>query len=126
MVHFFASHKTFVVIVLGVVLALGALWWSVSESGSPEPLVTGQGPNAAPGSQEIVTTLLQLRTVSLSGTIFSDPSFASLRDFGTQIMSEPIGRPNPFAPLFSRTATPAASVSTTTPTSTLPRIPRAR
>ena len=62
---------------------------------------------------DVVTILLQLRAVSLSGTIFSDAAFTSLKDFGSQIVPEPVGRANPFAPLTavastSRSAPPPA------------------
>jgi hypothetical protein len=119
--HFFAAHKTVVFIIVGVVLALLAAWWSLSGSAPSDGVLTAQGAETvAPGSQDIVSTLLQLRTVSLSGTIFSDPSFSTLRDFGTQIVPEPVGRPNPFAPFSSRSVNPATNSST----STQPSAPR--
>jgi hypothetical protein len=62
---------------------------------------------ATPADADIVNTLLELRAVSLSGTIFSDPAFLRLKDFGSQIIPEPVGRPNPFAPL---TGSAAASL----------------
>ena len=43
--------------------------------------------------------LLDLRAIRLDGQIFSDPAFQSLRDSSVDIVLEPIGRVNPFAPL---------------------------
>lgn len=54
---------------------------------------------ASPEERAILDTLLQLRAIQLSGTIFTNPAFAALRDFRTDIVAEPIGRRNPFAPL---------------------------
>lgn len=93
------KHKFIAVIVLLVVIA-GA-WYGLSGSSSPSPDLVSTTPSSGSADQTLVETLLTLRTVSLSGTIFSDPAFESLKDFGTQIVSEPVGRPNPFAPLSS-------------------------
>lgn len=94
------AHNKFVVAVLAVLIA-GSAWFMLSGgSGEQSALITEDF--AAPSSQadrDLVATLLQLRSVSLDGTIFSDPVFQSLRDFGSQIIPEPVGRQNPFAPL---------------------------
>lgn len=52
----------------------------------------------SPVSQELLVTLSNLRSIDLSGAIFSDPVFVSLTDFGVTIPLEPVGRRNPFAP----------------------------
>lgn len=49
--------------------------------------------------QDLLVTLLQLRSIELDGRIFSDPVFRSLRDFSQSIAPQPVGRNNPFAPL---------------------------
>jgi len=105
------TYKTYLFIGLGVVLALVAAWWSLSGETQPNSaLVASQsGSGVVPGERGIVDTLLQLRSVSLSGTIFSDPAFARLQDFGTQIIPEPVGRPNPFAPLTARSTSTAGT-----------------
>lgn len=86
-----------VLLVLGGVLLAGFVWYSfLRDSGAPVLLQTQP---ASAVDSDVVTILLQLRAVSLSGTIFTDPAFMSLLDFGSEIMPEPVGRPNPFAPL---------------------------
>jgi hypothetical protein len=96
------ARNKLLLILLGLVI-LGVAWYFFSgSSDTPDLLETTAGPaglSANPQEADLVQTLLALRAVSLSGTIFSDPAFMSLRDFGTQIIPEPIGRPNPFAPL---------------------------
>lgn len=98
----FSANKTYIFIALGVIAALVA-WWTLSGDTRSNSLLVGQ--DAAQqaalvegGAENIVDTLLQLRAVTLSGTIFSDPTFGRLQDFGTQIVPEPVGRPNPFIP----------------------------
>lgn len=88
------------------VLIVG-VWYGLSSSGEAPPLLTTDGvssasqgsPTAESQDRELVASLLALRSVTLSGNIFNDPAFISLKDFGTTIVAEPIGRPNPFAPL---------------------------
>lgn len=107
---FLSQHK--LVIILAVVVA-GFAWWGLSGTGtsSPASLLTtkGVGANLNHTDQSLVATLLQLRAVKLDGTIFSEPAFAALKDFSTQIISEPVGRPNPFEPLTLSGASTASS-----------------
>lgn len=104
-----------VLMVLGGVLIAGVVWYSFLRDRGSESLVqTNDLTTATAADSDIVNTLLELRAVSLSGTIFSDPSFLRLKDFGSAIVPEPVGRPNPFAPLQGQGAAAAASTGTTT------------
>lgn len=99
------QHK--ILIIVAVVLIAGGVWYGLSQSSEPAPLLTTDtGTPGALGSptlegedQQIVATLLTLRAVTLSSAIFSDPAFMSLKDFTQAIRPEPVGRENPFAPL---------------------------
>lgn len=104
--NLFARHKILVVLG-GVGLAIG-IWYSLSSSSS-DTILSSDGGNAGPG-QDVVDTLRQLEAVKLDGAVLSDPSFGALKDFSTQIIPEPVGRPNPFAPL---SGGPDASASST-------------
>jgi hypothetical protein len=90
------EHK-FVAGIITVVI-LGALWYGLSNSGAQAPILQTEAP-VSESDKELVSTLLTLRAVQLNGTIFQDPVFQSLQDFTTEITPEPVGRPNPFAPL---------------------------
>jgi hypothetical protein len=61
--------------------------------------------------QSIMTTLLTLQSITLSGAVFSNPAYTTLVDFTTAIVPEPTGRPDPFAP-FTVSAAPSSAVST--------------
>jgi len=109
---FFQQHK--LISILIVLALLGAGWYFLSGSPAPAPTLTttnvsGATGTAAPDST-LVSTLLALRAVKLDGTIFSDPAFVSLKDFSTQIVPEPVGRDDPFAPL---SVAPSTSASNT-------------
>lgn len=108
MMHLLSQYKIFVIV--AAVLIAGGVWYGLSQGPSSSSLLTADAP-AVPGpSQDVVDTLLALRAVKLDGAVFSDPAFMSLKDFSTQIVPEPVGRPNPFAPL---TVSGAGSASST-------------
>lgn len=102
-------HHKIGVIVIATLIAVGS-WFALSQGSTPASLLTTETAADNGADAELVGTLLALRAVKLDGTIFSDPAFVSLKDFSTEIIPEPIGRPNPFAPL---TAAAAPTISTT-------------
>lgn len=101
-------------LVLGVaVIAAAALWYGMSQSSAPDTTIitsSAEGTSNTPGgvvtpgpvdkdTQQILEILLALRAVKLDETLFSNQAFISLKDYSTQIVPEPVGRPDPFAPL---------------------------
>lgn len=112
--NFISQHKLTSLLIL--ILLIGAAWWGFTQSSGPAPVLTTNNLGNATGTEDaqIVSTLLQLQAVSLSGTVLGDPGFLSLQDFTTQVVSEPIGRPNPFAPVPASTA-PATSTGALNP-----------
>lgn len=85
------------------VLCLGFYLWTTSGS---TPLLSES--QASPVSQELIATLGKLHTITLDQTVFSDPVFVSLNDFGVTIPPEATGRRNPFAPVGAATGTTTA------------------
>ncbi len=109
------SRHLLLTIVIGAVV-LGGMWYFFSSGDSNDELLTTTVANENPAERGIVDTLLTLRAVSLSGTIFTDPVFAILQDFGSEIVPEKTGRVNPFAPRDGQTApTPASGTQTVPP-----------
>lgn len=103
------QNKMVLMIVGGVVVA-GVIWYSFLRDRTTGALVqTNDLTQATEADSDIVNTLLQLRAVSLSGTIFSDPAFLQLKDFGSAIVPEPVGRTNPFAPFAGQSAAASAA-----------------
>lgn len=101
--------------VLAVLVAIGA-WYFLGDSGSGEPVLVTEDLStpSAQAERDLVATLLQLRSVSLDGTIFNDPVFQSLKDFGSQIVPEPVGRENPFAPFDNQKSRSPTTTATST------------
>lgn len=109
-----SQHKLIFIII--IMLIVVGVWFGLSQGGAPAAVLTTTSASGAPTSakssvadQELVGTLLTLRAVTLAGTIFSEPAFSSLQDYGTTIVPEPVGRLNPFAPLTSGGATTSDS-----------------
>ncbi len=101
-----------VILLVGGVLLAGMVWYSfLRDRGDGSLLQTDDLTVATEADSDIVNTLLELRAVSLSGTIFTDPAFTMLQDFGSEIIPEPVGRENPFAPLPGSAAANAAAAS---------------
>lgn len=96
---FIKQHKLLTGIL--VVVLVGVAWYEFSGSSGPAPVLSSTGAASSTNAEDaqLISTLLQLQTVTLSGAILSDPGFLSLQDYTTQIISEPVGRPNPFAPI---------------------------
>ncbi len=104
------KHNIWLFIGSGVVVA-ALIWYGLSSEGGSSSLLGSSGGTGTSADSEVVSTLLQLRSITLSGAIFSDPLFASLRDFSTDIIPEPAGRPDPFAPI-ALTATTTETAAT--------------
>lgn len=103
------------IVVIGVLVSAAAvLFYFFSSGGSSATVTVTQ--EESPVSHEILATLGNLRTIKLDNSLFQDPLFLSLSDFGVSIPPAAAGRRNPFAPVgqdggASRTTV----VSTTTP-----------
>jgi hypothetical protein len=101
------QHKITSIII--VLFLAGGAWYMLSGSSSDNAVLTSETPSAPAGAQELVDSLLALRAVSLDGTILANPAFQALKDLTTPITPEPVGRPNPFAPLSSGVSGNASS-----------------
>src|SRR3989344_5650308 len=83
----------------GIVVICGALVYFMFFAGtSGDPVVVEQD-ETSNVSRELIITLSNLNTIRLDDSIFKDPVFLSLSDFGVQIPLQNVGRRNPFAPL---------------------------
>ena len=51
--------------------------------------------------QDLLKLLSTLHNIQLNDTIFSDPVFRGLEDLSQELVPEPVGRNNPFAPIGS-------------------------
>jgi hypothetical protein len=100
-----------ILIALAILAAIGAAgyFYATRDRIADTDLLTstpvGAGSEALEG--DLLTALGQLRQLKLDETIFDNPVFTSFTDYGTELLPQPKGRPNPFAPF--------DSISTSTP-----------
>ena len=88
-----------IIIIIAVAFAVYTYFFKVDRSA---PLLSTEGVSEVKDNvaeRELLSLLLELRTVQLKGEIFDDPTFRSLNDFGQVLEPQPIGRENPFAPI---------------------------
>jgi hypothetical protein len=116
------SHK---ILAGGAIVAILAVGWFIIGGGGSQQAAPLLGSSALSASvtgnatvagvdHELQNTLDKVRAIQLNNQVLNDPVFASLSDIGQQIVPEPFGRANPFAPI-SGSVQPAAqpSVSST-------------
>ena len=48
---------------------------------------------------DVLTLLNQIQSLRIDKSIFESPEYQSLNDFSVAIPPQPVGRPNPFAPI---------------------------
>jgi hypothetical protein len=61
--------------------------------------------------QNVVDLAYKINTISIDASLFSSPLFLNLTDFSSPLLSEPQGRPNPFAVIGTDVATQVVSIS---------------
>lgn len=88
------------VIIVAVVILIAFLIYTFMFAGKATPILTVQNVNqTAPADQDLISLLIELKGITLDESLFADATFASLQDFSKDLVPEPVGRPNPFAPL---------------------------
>ncbi len=116
--------NTIIIIVVAAMLLLG-YWYYSAPAASSGTLLVQSGAGVDGGEvigQKTISLLQQLAKVSIDQQIFATPAFQSLIDFGVDIQEEPVGRPDPFAPIGSEGGAAFSPVSaSSTATSTPPR-----
>ena len=113
MMDFLKQNKMMVLGVIALLIA-GYVYFAYFSGGSPPATLSSTDANVAL-SQNLLVTLQNLHTIKLDDSIFSDPAFQSLTDFGVTIPPENIGKRNPFLSLGASSAASASTTSLTLP-----------
>lgn len=93
-----AKYQNIIIIVIVIAVAFGIYsYFFANKSEAPLTAETVAAGNQA--DQDLISLLLQLKSITLDDSIFSNPTFLSLHDFSQSLVPEPSGRQNPFAPL---------------------------
>lgn len=99
MSDFIRRYRNIIIVISLTVVAF--VVYSLFFTGTPRSALMTEEVNATEAAveQELISLLLQLRSIKLDTALFSNTRFQSLEDFGQEIVDEPVGRTNPFAPL---------------------------
>lgn len=90
-----------VIIILGIII-IAAVIYTIMIGKKDNRLLVSESPETVSNTElqnNLLALLLEIRSIKLDDSIFLDPAFRSLDDFGQEIVQEPVGRSNPFAPV---------------------------
>lgn len=89
------------IIIIAVIIVIVAFSYNLFVGRADKSLLTSEVKKTKNSVLEtnFLSILIDLRLIKLDNSIFSDKAFQSLRDFGQDIVPEPVGRKNPFAPV---------------------------
>ncbi len=106
--------KIFFITGLFAFAVFGALFVSGGRTFAQESPLLVQTPESTPSEtgDQILSLLQELNVIQLDDTIFSDPTFLSLKDYHVDLAEEPRERSNPFAPI-GKDAVTAQTTGTT-------------
>jgi len=119
------------------IIIAGAVYYWLTDKPKEDGALTALEESTLDGTigRDLLRTLSRLRSTKLDVTIFEDPVYSSLKDFGVEIAPQPVGRRNPFAQFGAVKAAPAKGPaaptlpkgqSATKPTSEGPQNPSAQ
>jgi len=92
-----SSNKNLIAGAIVVIILLIFAYWYFSGSSAPEaPILSG---TATVGSNDLLSTLNELKSLSLDSSIFQRPAFKALSNETVILPTVVSGRANPFAPL---------------------------
>lgn len=100
MMNLFKRYQN--VITVGLVVIAAFIAYSIfftPDTGGPLTAAEVSGGTEGVVEQELISLLLELRSITLDPAFFNDERFRALKDFSQEIIPEPVGRQNPFAPL---------------------------
>ncbi len=94
------KQNKLILIVVIIVIAL-LIWYGMSSSNkTPNTLLTAtQTSETDTGDRELLKLLTDMKSIRLDGDIFKSDAYLSLQDFSRDIVGEPVGREDPFAPV---------------------------
>jgi hypothetical protein len=96
-----SSSKNTIVISVILIVAAALVYFYFEGGATPfgGSLLQSQAGESV-GSAEL-TLLGQIQSLKIDVSLFTDPSYETLKDYSVAIPTENVGRPNPFAPLLN-------------------------
>jgi hypothetical protein len=109
-----SSKKTYIALIVIVVLAAGAYFYfqgnpSNSAISSLESVISPASSDAREVGNRVLILLNQINALNIDETIFESPAYKSLVDYTITVPEQNVGRPNPFAPIAGSASTRAST-----------------
>ena len=102
MIETLKKYKTVLIILIVVIIAFIGYSMFFTGGGNNGSVLTSQSASVrGGGDNELLILLVNLKSITLNDALFNDRAFKDLVDFGQQLVPEPTGRQNPFAPVGS-------------------------
>lgn len=99
MMDFLKQNQTAILAVVIIIIAFFAYsYFFTGKEANNSVLQEEQVSTVAPADQDLISLLLELKSITLDESIFQNPAFKGLQDFSQELVIEPVGRVNPFAP----------------------------
>jgi len=99
----FANLKNILLFILLFAVLAGGYWFFLRNPDAGELLLTEEPAGATTeAGRELILLSAVIDGIQLDDSIFGSSAFQSLKDLGKDLVPEPIGRRNPFAPLGSQ------------------------
>lgn len=116
--------KQILIIVLILIVAFVGyqMFFSTKDTGTSTLSTSAVAKQTIVDGAQLYSTLKNLLEVKLEGTIFSNETFKSLVDYGVTIQDQPVGRPNPFAPIGNDSSLQAAATTSIGAAISQPRV----
>lgn len=93
MFNFFVKNKAGLTVV--IVIILGIFIYGYFFKGTPSTETIAQPLTG----EQLLDSLDTLRNINIDDTLLKSDTFSKLEDYTTQVVSQPRGRTNPFAPI---------------------------
>lgn len=103
MIEELKKYKTLLIVLVVVIVAFIGYTMFFDGGDSSNVLTSQSAVTRGGGDNELLILLINLKSITLDESLFGDEAFRSLIDFGQELVPEPTGRQNPFAPVGSDT-----------------------
>lgn len=101
MIEILKKYKTLLIIVVLVFIAFIGYSMFFNKTNNSSVLTSQNTSIKGGGDNELLVLLINLKSITLDDSLFNDPAFKKLVDFGQELIPEPTGRQNPFSPVGS-------------------------
>lgn len=96
------NNKTITISIVILLILLGGYFFFIRGGNASDPLLVAlESSETSAAEQAVLSLLSRLNTISFSDSVFLDARFNSLVDNSVTLIPQPVGRPNPFAPIGS-------------------------